>query len=234
MKHTTKSIALALSLATLATTSLPVLGASVDVRVIGSITPAACTPTVGGGGTIDYGHIHPSTLSPTDYKVLPVMSTAFSITCDAPAKVAIVAKNGRMGSLAGAVEGVTGAAPSPVTLLGTAGLAVVGLGLDGSAKIGGYAIALKPSSVLADGVAVGGIQRNADWSTWDSTLIGSLYNNNIDRHSSWAATGTLDPIAFETLSGELTVQAYLNHASELDLTKPVVLDGLTTLELIYL
>jgi hypothetical protein len=30
------------------------------------------------------------------------------------------------------------------------------------------------------------------------------------------------------------VQAYINKASELDLTKPIALDGLTTLELVYL
>jgi len=30
------------------------------------------------------------------------------------------------------------------------------------------------------------------------------------------------------------VQAYINKASELDLTKPVILDGLSTIELVYL
>ncbi|RMT64883.1 hypothetical protein ALP29_200987 [Pseudomonas syringae pv. avii] len=230
----TTNIALAISLTALAATSLP--ASAVDLRVIGAITPSACTPVLGGGGTIDYGAIHPNSLSATDYTVLPVMSTAFSITCTAPAKVAIVPKNGRMGTLAGATEGITGAgaAPAGVQLFGVAGAAVVGLGLDGADQVGGYALAVLPRSALADGVPVASINRNADWSTFVATTTGLLYNHNIDRHTSWAATGTVDPIAFTTFSGELQVQAYLNKSAELDLSKPVNLDGLTTIELIYL
>jgi hypothetical protein len=43
-----------------------------------------------------------------------------------------------------------------------------------------------------------------------------------------------EPDAIKNVTIDLKVQAYINKASELDLTKPVILDGLTTLELIYL
>ena len=43
-----------------------------------------------------------------------------------------------------------------------------------------------------------------------------------------------EPAAFKNLTINLTVQAYINKASELDLTKPVILDGLSTIELVYL
>ncbi|MFJ2550259.1 DUF1120 domain-containing protein, partial [Pseudomonas sp. NPDC087612] len=234
MKYTIKNITLALSLAALTATSMS--ASAVDLRVIGTITPAACTPTLGGGGTIDYGTIHPTKLSATAYTVLPEMNTSFSITCTAPAKVAIVAKNGRIGSLAGATEGPTGvgSAPGVITLLGVPNIGVAGLGLDGTDKIGGYALALQPSSILADGVAVDSIQKNADWPTFTASNSGSLFNFAIDRHLSWAATGTLNPIALTNLTGQIRVQAYLNHSTELDLSKPVNLDGLTTIEMIYL
>ncbi len=51
---------------------------------------------------------------------------------------------------------------------------------------------------------------------------------------SWAATGTTTPVAFTNLSGKLGVQAYLNQRSAFDLTNTVQLDGLSTLELVYL
>ncbi|MCH1996717.1 DUF1120 domain-containing protein, partial [Achromobacter xylosoxidans] len=38
---------------------------SIDVRVIGTITPAACIPSLAGGGVVDYGNIAASTLNQT-------------------------------------------------------------------------------------------------------------------------------------------------------------------------
>ncbi|UXZ19937.1 DUF1120 domain-containing protein [Pseudomonas sp. YeP6b] len=43
----------ACALAVLATTSLSALADSVDVKVIGTITPASCKPTLAGGGVVD-------------------------------------------------------------------------------------------------------------------------------------------------------------------------------------
>lgn len=223
-----------LALAVLATTSLPVMAESVDVRVIGTITPAACTPSLTGGGTIDYGAINPATLSSTAFTVLPEKQIDFSISCDAPAKVAIKAINGRPNTVAGSTEGPSGTATAPVNVFGTANISVAGLGLDGADKIGGYGIRITAGTVTADSTAVDSIQRNADHTAWTATPVGSIYATEIQRHSTWAATGTLTPVAFENLTGKLGVQAYINKASELDLTKPVVLDGLTTIELLYL
>ncbi|WP_277761039.1 DUF1120 domain-containing protein [Pseudomonas sp. A34-9] len=232
MKQTTKQIALVLSIATLAATSTS--ASAIDLRVIGAVTPSACTPVLGGGGTIDYGSIPPSSLSPTDYTVLPVMSTAMNITCDAPAKVAVVAKNGRVGTLAGSTEGATGVGFSPVNLLGFTNMAAAGLGLDGNSKIGGYSVAFQASTMLADGVPVTTIQKTSLGGEFSASVAGAIYGTNTNRYLSWAATGSLDPVAFTTLTGQLQVQAYLNKSTELDLSKPVNLDGLTTLELVYL
>ncbi|WP_139319892.1 DUF1120 domain-containing protein, partial [Serratia marcescens] len=51
------------ALAVLATNSTAVMAESIDVKVIGTITPTACKPNFGGGGTIDYGNIQPASLS---------------------------------------------------------------------------------------------------------------------------------------------------------------------------
>ena len=223
------------ALAVLATLSLPALAESIDVRVIGTITPSACTPNLSGGGTVDYGAIKPETLSADDYTVLAEKQLDFSITCDAPTKVALKAINGRIGSLAGATEGAGGYGVAPVALLTDDKPVSGGLGLDGESKVGGYAVAMKPHTVQADGVDVDSIRSSDQGQEWKASPAGILSGNAWDSlWNSWSATGTKTPVAFESLTGKLAVQAYINKVSELDLTKPVPLDGLTTIELVYL
>jgi hypothetical protein len=234
MKHFPKK---ALAMAVLATTSLPILAESIDVRVIGTISPAACTPTLSGGGTIDYGTINSKILSADAYTVLPEKKLDFSIVCDAPAKVALRAVSGRPGTTAGDVEGGGSNATvvSGLTIFGIPDVNVVGLGLDGAKKIGGYGIRIEPATVTADGVAVVNIHKRALASLWNRDVYsGQLVDAYFNRQTSWAVEGARTPVAFTTLAGKLSVQAYINYASELDLTKPIVLDGLTTIELVYL
>ncbi|AHG19502.1 hypothetical protein Z042_07655 [Chania multitudinisentens RB-25] len=220
----------------LATAALPALAESIDVRVIGTISPTACTPTLAGGGTIDYGTIKPTSLSADAYTLLDEKQVEFTITCDAPAKIAVQVVNQRVGSLAGSTNETSsgGTAPAGPNVFGSANMGAAGLGLDGTVKIGGYGIRLATGTMLADGVAVDSIQSNGNTTSWAKTEYGSLLNSTSTRYSSWATTGTATPVAFTTLSGQLGVQAYINKASELDLTKPIALDGLTTLELVYL
>ena len=83
----------ACALAVLAT-STAAMAESVDVKVIGTITPTACKPTLSGGGTVDYGIIPPASLKKDAFNQLDKRQLDFAITCDAPAKVAIAAKSG--------------------------------------------------------------------------------------------------------------------------------------------
>jgi len=71
------------------TTYSAIAADSVEVKVIGTIVPAACTPSIVGGATIDYGTIKSSTLTADNYTLLPVKHLDLAITCDAPAKVAL-------------------------------------------------------------------------------------------------------------------------------------------------
>jgi hypothetical protein len=222
------------ALAILATTSLPALAESIDVRVIGTISPAACTPTLSGGGTIDYGTIKPTALATDAFTTLAEKQLDFAITCDAPAKVAITAHSQRGASAVNADGSLVEIGSHSGFFGSTNGVGVFGLGLDGAKGIGGYAIRLAAGTMTADGVAVDSIQSNGNTTSWANTTYGALLNRSYQRYSSWAKTGTTTPIAFTTLAGKLGVQAYINKASELDLTKPVALDGLATLELVYL
>ncbi|CAI0770411.1 DUF1120 domain-containing protein [Serratia quinivorans] len=212
---------------------------SVDLKVIGTITPVACTPTLSGGGTVDYGTIKADTLKADDYTVLPVKSLDFSITCDGNAKVAVNAFSGRMGTTVGDAEATNGAAtiPAGITLLGldstTVTMQAFGLGLDGTKKIGGYATGIGVTGAKADGVEVDSINRYGS-GVWTKAVTNNIMSSKTERHITWAATGTLTPVAFKTLAAKLDVQAFINKASELDITKPIHLDGLATIELVYL
>ena len=223
------------ALAVLSATALPALAESVDVRVVGNITPTACMPALAGGGTVDYGNIPPSSLQADVYTTLEEKQVDFSITCDAPAKVAIKATSQRGNSAVNQANGSLSEVSTGNTLFGLAGVAAYGLGLDGAKGIGGYGLRLAPGTMMADNVAVDSIQSNGNTTTWAKTAAGSLVGTPTSiRYATWAATGTTTPIAFTTLTGRLGVQAYINKASELDLTKPIALDGLATLELVYL
>jgi hypothetical protein len=226
---------IACALAVLATTTLPALAATVDVRVIGTITPTACTPTVSGGGTVDYGSINPSTLEKDTFTVLPEKELDFAIACDAPAKVAVTLVSQR-GASALNTDGTLSTLAVNNSLFGGADTSgTAGLGLDGTKGIGGYGIRLAQGTVTADGLAVDSIEANGNTTAWSKATTGSLINTDASvRYASWATAGTTVPVAFTNLAGKLGVQAYINKASELNLSQPVALDGMATIELRYL
>lgn len=87
-------------------------------------------------------------------------------------------------------------------------------------------------------MAVDSIYKSADAAvtTWTKGNTKSSLATSSDQLTltSWAASGTLLPTALKNLASTLSVQAYINKASALDMTKPVKLDGLATIEVVYL
>jgi len=237
MNPVTKTVGV---LALLASTSTAVMAESIDVKVIGTITPTACKPTLAGGGTIDYGVIPPASLKKDTVTVLDEKQVDFSITCDAAAKVAVHAVGSKIDTI---TDGSKGFGVYPVfsggALFGVKSVNVDGLGkTDEGKNIGGYGIRLVPQSYTVDGKKADTIMRRQKSDNWTSSPAhdaGSLYTASTrDLHISWAKPGEKTPTAFTSLAGKLGVQAYITKTSELNLTKPVKLDGLTTLELVYL
>ena len=222
------------ALAVLATTSLPVLAAGVDVNVKGTIEPTACTLDLPAGAKIDYDVIDPTTLDATSYTLLAEKEIDITLSCDSPVKMGLMAVNNRPATMAGVTEGPSGAGTAPVNLFGATKQDGAGLGLDGTDKIGGYGIRLKQGSVTADSTRVDVIVKGEAASSWIKSASGVMYNVSERQHLSWAKTGTLTPIAFTNMAGKISAQAYINKKSELDLSKQVLLNGLTTLELVYL
>lgn len=206
------------------TTYSAIAADSVEVKVIGTIVPAACTPSIVGGATIDYGTIKSSTLTADNYTLLPVKHLDLAITCDAPAKVALSLMD---------IKRDSGTALAGLTLLDSSALSTqLGLGQQNGKNIGAYAISLTRDALYVDG-------QNADTISAASTLKWSviadrLYFRDTDNLVSFSQKGATTPMAFTTLNASLEVQAAINKGSELDLTRPIHLDGMSTIELHYL
>ncbi|EJL85158.1 DUF1120 domain-containing protein [Pantoea sp. GM01] len=232
MNSLTKIACTALALTSIAA---PAVANSVDVNVTGRLVPVACTPSVVGGGIVNYGTIKAADLNSADgYTILSGHTLDFSIACDSPTRIALKAINGRTDTLVGENDGENGApAPPEVQIFGLRGLTSVGLGLDGTRRIGGYA--LNMTSPMVDGVTATSIMQNG--ATWTVGLNALLYGGGASpRIWSWMDNGspTVTPSALENFNASLHLVAFINKPSELDTTKPIVLNGLTTLEVIYL
>ena len=100
MKNVTK-ILMASALA-LATSAAFAEGESVPLTVTGSITPAACTPSLTGGGKFEWGPIQSSTLSPTSINTLPEKELTLTVTCAAPTRFGLTATDYKEGTALGA------------------------------------------------------------------------------------------------------------------------------------
>ncbi|HCV66089.1 MAG: DUF1120 domain-containing protein [Serratia proteamaculans] len=229
----------ALATAVTYSTSSAFAADTVDLKIGGSITQSACTPTLSDGGSLDYGDIKVDTLKTDGYTVLPVKTLDFSITCIAPTKVGLSATNNRIGSLAGSTEKGNGAGFKPVPL--SVESSVFGLGMAGTKKIGGYGI--DTANGTSGGRVVDALYRklNNQWNPYvtGGTPGGYLFDSGMGDTKllvTWgsASIGGIFPGTFKTVSCTLNVQAYINKASELDITQPIKMDGSATLELVYL
>lgn len=191
-----------------------------NLRVIGSIAPAACTPTFAGGGTIDYGHILTASLSPTAVTTLASKSINYTIGCDAPVVIATSWSDARTSSAM-----ANGNIPIQLAF---------GLGKQGVASIGSYSIS-PDNTATADGDLVDLIGRdnNGAWGHVTSTPIHAS-NQSYNRVHAYAPAGTLVPGAFKNFAGTISVFPYIAPTSTLDLTNSIALDGLASMVIRYL
>jgi len=214
-----KLITLTILAAAALTSVVACAGNTVELKIIGTIRPTACTPSLGAGGVADYGTIAAASLMRGSYTKLPRKEMSFTIVCDAAAKVALKTIDNRSASV---VSGVAGASvPDAV---------VYGLGSVANSKVGGYMLYIPQATVTADNTPVAQIF-SASGGNWSSTADGMLGK---DRILSWAAAGTSTPAAFRTVQGVIAIEPYLNKPENLPLSQSVPLDGSVTLEVVYL
>ena len=197
---------------------------SVDLKVTGTITPAACLPTIAGGGVIDLGPIGAATLNQTSPTQLGNEERNFSIACDAPTKVAIKLTDNRSDSV---VEGIiVGTNPAPGTHFG--------LGKAGTANIGAMSVSIPNVDVVVDSEAADTLRSDDAGTTWTSTGTGAFHSVRKGVLYTWGEPGTMQPIAFENLSTPLHVRVAADRGASLPLGDEITLDGSATIELVYL
>ncbi|ESN53173.1 DUF1120 domain-containing protein [Enterobacter sp. MGH 16] len=233
MKHTACKTLIAVALALTANQAMAA-GDSIDVKVIGKIVPSACTVAVSGGAVFDYGTIKAETLATDDYTMLGVKTANLSVSCEAPTQVALTVSDMRADSVAALTGKKWAANGGTVDASGvTSGL---GLGDSNGAHIGAWAMWMEPGSVKADGNTVTTIVASKPTITgdWEAPSSGTFWLAQTIYYRSWAAPGTLTPVALTTLTGTLSVQAAINKGSELDLTQSITLDGLANIQIYYI
>ncbi|MFY3771588.1 DUF1120 domain-containing protein [Providencia manganoxydans] len=241
--------------ALLASASFPALSAdSIDISVIGTISPTACVPSAAGGGVADYGMIKPSELEATGVSVLEVKTLGFSVQCDGVTNVALRANSNRGNASDAGPANDTGASKLTDTTALSSMIAnlpynvsvanpdVMGLGTaPNGADIGGYMMLLPTSLVTLDGEAAtkrfyafGPLTQNTTWNVEGAeTNHGGSINSGATFVSYSTDNTDTKPQAFQNLTGTLIIRAYITDQSKLDVTQPINLDGSSTIELYY-
>lgn len=187
-----------------------------DLTIIGTIAPAACTPTFAGGGVIDYGLVPSSSLSAAAETLLAERTISYAIHCDAPVSIATSWTDGRSGSAI------------------VANNTTFGLGLQGANRIGRYTLGQVAADSTGDGAPVHLIFRDNVDGGWLGAGAISPQLNTGTRMQSYAPTGTVVPGAYSDFGGTIHVSPAIAATNTLDLTTAITIDGLSTMTVRYL
>jgi type 1 fimbria pilin len=185
---------------------------TVDMRVIGTLTPPSCTIDLSNGGAINLGQIDLNTLNDAP-NTLPTETIDVMITCSAPAKVATSVTEDRPGTAM------------------TAGDAYFGLGLtSSSAPIGQYQVF--GENGLADTVATPVIS-SSNGATWIEPAGGTPVEHGAGRKLTAVGTAA-GPVAASDIKWTLRIEPTINATSSLGVTGNEAISGRMTLMLVYL
>lgn len=199
-------------LATAATTA--------DLKLIGTIVPAACAPNFTGGSTIDYGNIPAGTLNATAQTMLPEKTTKLTVTCDAPVKFAFSFIDDRSATVVTSLTTISGAVNEAKMGLGAA---------DNGAKIGAYSLEI--SNEVADTGTTRRLRSSDAGTTW-AAFGGVMVPTYLYGFGDSATAAA--PSAHKSVSVDVRVVAAVDKASNLPITNQIKIDGLSTFEVKYL
>lgn len=208
--------------ALLIASGVAVAGPSATLQVKGTITPAACTPTLSNGGIVDFGVTSVSDFTEGSDLELTSKAVNLTVTCTAPTKLKFALTDNRDGTVAN-----LDIYPSHS---GTVSDAAIGLGeTTDDKKIGAYGMAT--SVVTIDGSTTGTalcnkIAEGADWSTLGN---GAYIYKNEDMAFCTLTDGA---IAYEEASMDFMVNVVLSKEMK-SISEIQNLDGNATLNFEY-
>lgn len=229
-----KKILLASALA-LSVTSAFAADPSAVLKVKGTLTNAACSPELSGGGVVDYGTIHLGELSATETNQLGQKKINLTITCSSDTKVGFQVVDDRIATDAQiTVENAYANGESA----DAGDYRTFGAGLTAeNVKIGSWALAADPANIMVDGKAADFLSSPM----WINEGLPAWKNNNPRarvEHAlqvyTVAATGTLEPVAFKTATIPLVTSLAIQGTTTLAITDDTQIDGQATISLMYL
>ncbi|MEP9171609.1 DUF1120 domain-containing protein [Enterobacter hormaechei] len=204
------------------------------LKLTGTLTNAACTPSLSNGGVADYGRIMLSDLSPTDTNQLGNRDVTLSISCTSPTKVAWTIVDDRADSV------------QKLTIKNTGwnngeswGNFLYGVGKTaGDVNLGAYAVVIHSSSITADGDSAQGLTSvpGPDDDVWvymsatSEPVRPSLNMFTVGPNGS----GSLYPKAYSNAVFPLRVSLAIQGTDALAITDDTNIDGQATISLVYI
>lgn len=222
----------------LALTASSVMAApSVDIKVTGKIVPSSCTPSFpSGGGIADFGTMKVASLNSTTPTTLPDIKTVpVTITCEEDTRVGISFNDIRSASAPTTGYTVNFATTDFATSVGY----LFGLGMYNTQKIGAYALGIQiDSGTLTNDkgdnlVAYFSTDSGNDWATKSATSYMQVKSDKSEIYS-FGKSATNAPEPQTKVNFNVGVSAIINPTNDLKITDEATLDGLTTVELVYL
>ncbi len=196
------------------------------LKVKGVLTNSACSAELSQGGVIDYGTIHLSSLSSTANNVIGQKQLPVSITCPVATKVGFNITDNHSDTNA----------QLPVDIGSTTGVTekyyTYGVGKTaGDVKIGSYGMWM--TDVTANSNTVDAIVQNQDW-TDGHWIKSATPRSDAFTTSSFATTGTKEPIAITTATFNFVTNLVIQKTSTLAITDDTPFEGQATMTLVYL
>lgn len=181
---------------------------STDLTVKGTITPAACTPTLSNNGEIDIGKFSAKDLNQTTVTQVGRHPMQLTVSCNKAISFALKQIDNN---------------PDTTSSRGWFGLGLINT----TEKLGYFYPVIK--STLADGVPAQAIDSDTNGLDWSRTgLMGPGYLLSV---ASTADHNT--PIHVKDLTMDLEIVTYIARADSLTLTDDVTIDGSATFEMKY-
>ena len=196
-------------------TSLSFAAPTDELKVIGKITPSACSPSF-RETTVDFGTILAFDLNQTKSTPIPFQSNYFQVNCDSPTKFSIEATDNK---------------PETVISDQQHGRdALFGLGSGG---LGAYTLYCRYCSYAeTDGASPVTVLTSKDsGSTWLFESDGLFYPSATNRVG--FSLGGVVPEAFKFVGIEIAIHPTIISTNRLDLSSPIAMDGSFTFTLHY-
>lgn len=181
-----------------------------DLTITGTITPSACTPTLSNGGVVDYGRLNVEGLEETagGYN-LPDKALALTVACGASTPFALIATDNRRDSTT-----------NPLGF---------GMGLHETQPIGTYSMIFTGAEL--DGQQHGPLTSQDGGTSWSPIPSAQLFDS-VSQPDYRVGFGATAPVAATQLNANMAVQASI--AKDLSFNDDILLDGSSTLEIVYL